>query len=130
MRYSFRVMVRSKTGSVTYRVRSPDFVNEQLVEPCRYLNSLQEREMSGQPDLILQLAHRIAADYRAEGYRDVEVRADAFVALNGRPIARLIDPDANLAAIEDGITPATYILPAPATMPLRTHARVEAGGDR
>ncbi|MCA9532807.1 MAG: HTTM domain-containing protein [Myxococcales bacterium] len=130
MRYSFRVMVRSKTGSVTYRVRSPDFVNEQLVEPCRYLNSLQEREMSGQPDLILQLAHRIAADYRAEGYRDVEVRADAFVSLNGRPIARLIDPDANLAAIEDGITPATYILPAPATAPLRTHARVEAGGDR
>ena len=58
------------------------------------------------------------------------MRADAFVSLNGRPIARLIDPDANLAAIEDGITPATYILPAPATLPLRTHARVEAGGDR
>ncbi|MEZ4324460.1 MAG: HTTM domain-containing protein [Polyangiales bacterium] len=121
MRYSFRVMVRSKTGAVTYRVRASDLVNEQIVEPCHYLNALQEREMAGQPDLILQLAHRIADDYRARGHRDVEVRADVFVSLNGRPRARMIDPEADLASIPDGLGPATYILPAPTTAPLATH---------
>ncbi|MBK8592292.1 MAG: HTTM domain-containing protein [Sandaracinaceae bacterium] len=120
MRFSFRVMVRSKTGAVTYRVRARGLVNEQRVEPCRYLNALQEREMAGQPDLILQLAHRIAADYRARGHEDVQVRADVFVSLNGRPSQRLIDPDVDLAGVRDGLSPACYILPAPTTPPLHT----------
>jgi vitamin K-dependent gamma-carboxylase len=120
MRFSFRVMVRSKTGAVTYRVRARGLVNEQRVEPCRYLNALQEREMAGQPDLILQLAHRIAADYRARGHEDVQVRADVFVSLNGRPSQRLIDPDVDLAGVRDGLAPARYILPAPTTPPLHT----------
>lgn len=121
MRYSWRVMVRSKTGAVRYRVRATGLPREQYVEPCRYLNSLQEREMAGQPDLILQLAHHIAADYRARGYDDVQVRADALVSLNGRPAARLIDPAVDLAATEDDLAPADYILPAPSGRPL--HAR-------
>jgi len=120
MRFSFRVMVRSKTGAVTYRVRARGLANEQQVEPSRYLNTLQEREMSAQPDLILQLAHHVADEYRARGYEDVEVRADVFVSLNGRRAQRLIDPDVDLASIHDGLARATYILPAPTTPPLHT----------
>lgn len=120
MRFSFRVMVRSKTGSVTYRVRARGLVNEQHVEPSRYLNSLQEREMSAQPDMILQLAHHVAEDYRSRGYEDVQVRADVFVSLNGRASQRLIDPDVDLTTVRDGLAPARYILPAPTTPPLHT----------
>lgn len=120
MRFSFRVMVRSKTGSVTYRVRARGLVNEQHVEPSRYLNSLQEREMSAQPDMILQLAHHVAEDYRSRGYEDVQVRADVFVSLNGRASQRLIDPDVDLTTVRDGLAPARYILPAPTTPPLYT----------
>jgi hypothetical protein len=83
------------------------------------LNRYQEQEFAGQPDLILQLAHRIADDFRAQGYRQVEVRADAFASLNGRPSKRLIDPDVDLASIEDGILPAAWILPAPDEPPIR-----------
>ncbi len=118
MRFSWRVMVRSKTGSVTYRVRARGLVNEQHVEPCRYLNALQEREMAGQPDMILQLAQRIAADYRERGFEEVQVRVDAFASLNGRRRARLIDPNVDLSQIRDGLLPASYILPAPETPPL------------
>ena len=39
--------------------------------------------MAGQPDLILQLAHRIADDYRALHGPGVAVYADAMVSLNG-----------------------------------------------
>ena len=68
--------------------------------------------------MIVQLAHRIAADYRAAGHHDVEVRVDAFSSLNGRPAARLIDPDVDLARVTDGLARADYILPAPTSPPL------------
>ncbi|HJL19967.1 MAG TPA: HTTM domain-containing protein [Sandaracinaceae bacterium LLY-WYZ-13_1] len=117
MRWSWRVMVREKNGAVSYRVRTDGRPRERIVEPRRYLNREQEMEFAGQPDLILQLAHRIRDDLEAEGHRDVEVRADAWVSLNGRPSTRLIDPGVDLASVEDGVAPAGWILPAPGGPP-------------
>ena len=65
MRFSWRVMLREKNGSVTYRVRVPGEARERLISPTRYLTPYQEREMSGRPDMILQLAHHIGADFAA-----------------------------------------------------------------
>jgi len=113
MRWSWRVMAREKNGSVGFRVHARGWAHDQRVSPSRYLTSVQEREMSVQPDLILQLAHAIAEEHRARGLEDVEVRVDAFCSLNGRPMARLIDPDVDLAAVEEGLMPAPWILPAP-----------------
>ncbi len=124
MRWSWRVMVREKNGSVLYRVRLDDD-REVRVVPSEYLNRYQEQEFAGQPDLVLQLAHRIAADYRTQGFAHVEVRADAFASLNGRRSARLIDPDADLASIDDGVMPAAWILPAPEGPPIRLTSRRE-----
>ncbi len=118
MRYAWRVMLREKNGSITYRVRLPGRTRERLVSPRRYLTHHQAREMSGQPDLILQLAHHIAEDFREEGRPKPQVRVDAWVSLNGRPAARLIDPEVNLTAVKDGLAPATWILPMPKTPPL------------
>lgn len=125
IRWSWRVMVREKNGSVLYRVRLDDDPREIRVAPSQYLNRYQEQEFAGQPDLILQLAHRIARDYRARGHRKVEVRVDAFASLNGRRSARLIDPDVDLARIDDGVLPASWILPAPEEPPIRLMSRRE-----
>ena len=77
--------------------------------------------MSGQPDLILQLAHLIADDLTKKGHENVEVRADALVSWNGRPVARLIDPDADLVSIRDVPWERTdWVLPAPSNSP-RNH---------
>ena len=59
--------------------------------------------MSGQPDLVLQLAHHIARDFESMGHDDVEVRADTLVSLNGRRAAPMIDPDVNLVNVDDGV---------------------------
>lgn len=125
MRWSWRVMVREKNGSVTYRVRLDGSEREIRIPPTEYLNRYQEQEFAGQPDLVLQLAHRIAADFRARGHEQVEVRADAWASLNGRPSARLIDPGADLASIDDGVMPAAWILPAPEGPPIRLLSRRE-----
>lgn len=119
MRFSWRVMLRSKAGSITYRVRVPGHPREIEIAPRRYLSDHQEREFGGQPDLILQLAHRIADDFRARGHTDVEVRVDAWVSLNGRRAQRMIDPDVDLARVRDGFAKATWVTPAPETPPAR-----------
>lgn len=119
MRFSWRVMVREKNGSVTFHVRDTATGRTFTVAPRSYLTRLQEREMSGQPDLILQLAHRIRDDYSARFGARVEVRAEALVSLNGRRLSPLIDPEIDLAAIQDGLAPYEWVLPAPAARPPR-----------
>ena len=117
MRWSWRVKVREKNGDVTYRVRLDGERREREVRPSRYLDGRQEAEFAGQPDLILQLAHHIRDELRARGHTRVEVRADAWASLNGRPSARLIDPTVDLTTVEDGFAPADWILPRPDTRP-------------
>lgn len=119
MRFSWRVMVREKNGAVTFVVRQKASGREFHVSPRRYLTRLQEREMSSQPDLILQLAHHIRDDFARRGLGDVEVRADSWVSLNGRRMARLVDPEVDLTTVRDGLARAHWILPAPAAPPLR-----------
>jgi vitamin K-dependent gamma-carboxylase len=113
MRFSWRVMVREKNGSITYLVRQKQTGRVWHVSPRAYLTSRQEREISGQPDLILQLAHHIKDDFARRGHGAVEVRVDALVSLNGRRIARLIDPEVDLVTVRDGIGKASWILAAP-----------------
>jgi hypothetical protein len=116
MRFSWQVMVREKHGAVTFVVRFPDGRRLE-VPPRRYLTARQEREMAGQPDLILQLARRIAADYPGAA-----VHADTRVSLNGRRAAPMIDPEVDLARVID-LGPRDWVLPAPSTPPIHLRAR-------
>jgi hypothetical protein len=113
MRFAWRVLVREKSGSVTYRVTSASAGRSWQVNPARYLTPRQAHEMAGQPDLVLQLAHHIARDFRARGVDDPEVRADTRVSLNGRPPRPLIDPARDLARVPDSLAPAPWITGAP-----------------
>ncbi len=117
MRWSWRVMVREKSGSITYRVTLPRDANGKtrivVVSPHDRLTHRQANEMAGQPDMILQLAHAIRDDFAKDGIV-VEVRADAVVSLNGRRAARFIDPDVDLARVDDAfLARPSFVLPAP-----------------
>jgi len=117
MRFSWRVMVREKNGSVTFLVKQKATQRIFHVSPRRYLTGLQEREMSGQPDLIAQLARHIRRDFAERGLGDVEVRADVWVSLNGRRMTRFIDPNVDLSRLPDDLARASWILPAPSEAP-------------
>ncbi|MFT3817279.1 MAG: HTTM domain-containing protein [Rubrivivax sp.] len=116
MRFSWRVMLREKSGSLDYRVVAADGTKV-LVSPYRYLTKQQYREMAAQPDLILQLAHWIRDDFNAQGMGPVRVYADSLVSLNARPAARMIDPEVDLARIGDGVSRASWVLPGPTEPP-------------
>ena len=116
MRYSWRVMVRAKGGSVTFFVKSKTTGKTWIVSPRKYLTPYQENEMASQPDLVLQLAHTIGEDFAArEG--EVAVYAEALVSLNARPGVPLVDPAVDLMTVKDGVGPASYVMPGPVGPP-------------
>ena len=121
MRFSWRVMVREKNASVTFLVREKKTGRVRHVSPRDYVTRIQEREFAAQPDLILQLAHHIRDDWERRGFGPVEVRVDAVASLNGRRLARLIDPAVDLASVRDGLGQARFILPSPTEPPPHTH---------
>lgn len=109
-RFAWRVMLVEKLGYVDYRVRDKATGRTFVLDPARYLSPLQVKQMAQSPDMILEFAQHIAENERRQG-RDVEVRADAFVTMNGRPSKRLIDPATNLAVEKDSLWPRPWILP-------------------
>ena len=110
-RFSWKVMLIEKSGSVEFHVTDRASGRSWEVEPRALFTPFQVKMLSTQPDMILQAAHFIADDARAHGIADVEVRADALVSFNGRPAQRIVDPAVDLSRVEDGILPARWILP-------------------
>ena len=118
MRFSWRVMVREKSGSLTYRVTLPEG-RVVLVSPYDVLSQRQVNEMIGQPDMILRLAHHLKDRFQSRcpravvGCSPVEVRVDALISLNGRPLRRFVDERVDLARMQDTWGRPTWILPPP-----------------
>lgn len=96
-RFAWRVMAMEKAGTATFRLRDPATGATWTVDPRRELTKLQNTMMVTQPDMIADYARHLADEARRDGRGDVEVRADVWVSLNGRPSRRYVDPEANLA---------------------------------
>jgi vitamin K-dependent gamma-carboxylase len=116
-RFSWNVMVMEKNGSVDFRVVERETGRVFHESPTNYFTPFQVAMMSPQPDMVLEAAQVVAADYRARGLKDPAVYVDAFAALNGRPMQRLIDPRVDLARETDGLSNKTWILPMIPTQP-------------
>lgn len=112
-RFSWNVMLIEKSGFVEYTVRETGTGREFTAIPGDYLSKQQVRMLSTQPDMILQFAHFLAAEYRRRGVRQPQVFAECYVALNGRSSRLLIDPRVDLAQQQESWGPKSWILPAP-----------------
>ena len=110
---SWRVMLTEKAGHVDYHVTDPATGGTWTVDPVIVLTDWQASHAATRPDLIHATAHLIAEHYQAEGVPDVEIRADAWVTMNGRRAQRLIDPTIDLADHRRGHPPADWILDPP-----------------
>jgi hypothetical protein len=126
-RFSWNVMLMEKNGSTDFRVVDPATGKRWVVPPTDYLTRYQAKMMAPQPDMILQLSHIIADDFRARGISAPQVFVDAHASLNGRRSARLIDPTVDLAQQTDGLLPKTWILPLAAAHEGRTSTLAARG---
>ncbi|TGD81231.1 HTTM domain-containing protein [Hymenobacter wooponensis] len=110
--FSWHMMLRSKSGHISFRVVLPDGRTE-VVAPSTYLTPRQCNKLAAQPDLVLQFAHFLAEDYRRRGLGQVHVYADSYLQLNRRPPRPLVAPTLDLAAQPRTWSPSPWIAPAP-----------------
>ncbi|MBX3225662.1 MAG: HTTM domain-containing protein [Labilithrix sp.] len=113
-RFSWRVMLIEKAGLAELTAHDPVSGAKREVRARDYLTPLQVKMMSTQPDLVASFARTIADEAERRGERRPRVTADVFVTLNGRPSARLLDPEVDLAAEPPRILPAPSA-PSPTT---------------
>ena len=109
-RFSWRVMLMDKVGYTTFKIKEKRSGNTFMVNNENFLTPLQEKQMSFQPDFILEFAHYLGDKFSDE-FNEVEVYAESFVALNGRPSQRFIDPEVNLYAEVESFKNKTWVLP-------------------
>ena len=98
-RMSWRMMLRSKSGSAVYYVVNKKTNETTIVNLDDYLTKKQQRPASTKPDVIWQFSQRLKKDYAAKG-QDISVFVDCRIRVNGRPLRRLIDKEVDLAAEE------------------------------
>ena len=108
-RFSWRVMLIEKKGFTEFKVVDSETSESFYVTNDKFLTEFQERQMSFQPDFILEYAHYIGDYYNKNGLNDVQVYAESFVTLNGRLSKRFIDPNVDLMKEKRGFSNKKWI---------------------
>lgn len=109
-RFSWRVMLMEKSGSALFTVRDGVTGRLGVVDNSEFLNAHQEKQMSMQPDMIVQYARFLREEYARRGVKNPSVTADVWVTLNGAPAQQLVDPMRNLAGNDIGWLHTSWVL--------------------
>ena len=100
-RLSWRMMLRSKGGTVRLEAVNPVSGERERVRPRDFLTQKQASRLAGYPYFLWRFAQYVEAHYRARGWPEVEVYATrSKVYLNGRDAAPLVAPTTDLTAVE------------------------------
>jgi len=110
-RFSWRVMLIEKAGYTTFKIVDGKTGKFFMVDNKDFLTSFQEKQMSFQPDFILEYAHYLGDHFKSQGHKNIEVYAESFVALNGRMSTRFINPNIDLYQVKDTFLHKNWILP-------------------
>ena len=110
-RFSWRVMLMEKKGYTQFKIVDSISKASFYVKNEDFLTNYQEKQMSFQPDFILEFAHYLGEHYSQKGIENIQVFADSHVALNGRRNQRFIDHKKNLLKCERGFKNKSWILP-------------------
>lgn len=98
-RFSWRVMLMEKAGYAQFTAVNKQTGAKEVIHNEAFLSPLQEKQMSFQPDFMLQYAHKLEDHYqKTREWEDVEIYVESYVALNGRPSAPYMRPDQDLTA--------------------------------
>ncbi|WP_276169039.1 HTTM domain-containing protein [Zobellia alginiliquefaciens] len=99
-RLSWRMMLRSRSGSLKFKVINKETGEKTTIKNEDYLTKKQLRRIGGYPDFIWQFAQRLKKEYAAKG-EQIEVYAvNSRVSINGKPYRPFIDPKVDLAHVK------------------------------
>jgi vitamin K-dependent gamma-carboxylase len=115
--FAWRMMLRGKMAGVRYYLTDPQTGQTWHPDLRPILNVDQAGRFSRDPEMILHLAHFLAAEHRRKTGHDLEVRALVLATLNGRKPQLLLDPSVDLARQPRGFHARPWV--EPLTEPLR-----------
>ena len=111
-RLSWRMMLRAKSGQVSFRIKTDSA--EWIVPVHDYVTSKQASKIATRPDMCWQFVQILKAELKDQGITDPEIYPMGHARLNNRPYAPLYDPKVNLAEIKwEPFRHATWLLPIP-----------------
>lgn len=96
-RMSWRMMLRSKYGRVTYKVVDKDTKEKEIVKLADYLSPKQQLHAATKPDIIWQFAQRLKKEYAQRG-KNIAVFVTAKVSVNGKAFKPFINSEVDIAA--------------------------------
>ena len=113
-RMAWRMMLRTRGGSVTFKVMDPATGKSWNAHPSDYLTPKQVRKLGSHPDMIWQFSQFLEREYQRQGYADVAVYARAHASLNGSELMPLTDPTVDLTEVDwQRFRHADWIVPFP-----------------
>lgn len=110
-RFSWRVMLMEKAGYAQFKIVDGDSGRWFYVDNTDFLTAFQEKQMSFQPDFILEYAHYLRDHFEQQGHQDVEIYVENRVTLNGRRSTALVDPAVDLAQEKESFEHKNWVLP-------------------
>jgi len=108
-RFSWNIMLIEKRAHIEFLAIDKATGKATIILPEKYLTKQQRLTMSTQPDMILQFAHFIRDKYYEKGMKNIEVKAECYVTLNGGKGRLLINPNVNLAEQQEGCRNKSWI---------------------
>jgi len=109
-RFSWRVMLMEKAGYAQFIIKNTKTGSQFAVNNSDFLTPFQEKQMSTQPDFILEYAHYLGTHFKSQGHQNIAVHVESYVALNGRLSQPFISPEVNLLDLEDTFRHKDWIL--------------------
>jgi hypothetical protein len=112
-RMSWRMMLRSRSGNLRFRVVDKETGATEWIRLGEWLSAKQARKVQAYPDFAWQFAQRLKDHYREKG-GEVSVYVSGMARVNRRHLAPFIDPKTDLASVPwDPFRHHEWILPSP-----------------
>ena len=99
-RMSWRMMMRSKSGSIHFKVIDPASGKVWTIDPKDSFSPIHIMWIAISPDITWQYAQRLKKEFIKKGITNVQVYAIGLVSLNRSIPAPLVDSTVDLAAIK------------------------------
>jgi len=96
-RMSWRMMLRSRAGMITFKVVNNETQKATLINHHEHLSSKQRRRIAAYPDFIWQFSQRLKKEYAKKGENVSVYAINSKVSINGKPYRAFVDPEIDLA---------------------------------
>lgn len=96
-RLSWRMMLRSRSGTIQFKVIEKQSGKSEIIDLDEYLSKKQRSRIAAYPDFIWQFAQHLKKEYAERGVPISVYAVNSKVSINGRPSRAFIDSEVDLA---------------------------------